>query len=724
MFIFRKNLYFIAFIITFLSSTAFGMQRHTRQAVEQEGLTEIVIVPSEPEAQYNVYNAIAKENTKSLNSADEAAGACAVINECEKNGFKAFITSCVEHQINPNEDSRQRLVLKLLAEFYDKNPSPQSKVMDEITWQDLNILCGPKSNPRMHLASKITEGRTLTAIGTATIFRMLVQPTAEISKLRAQQEITKELVRNEQLFSDLDAKLKELVIPENVLLSFWDPEDIFSLLFEQNKIKIPFDDKFDSLKKISDWINKSPVTLETYSRAQYMLGYIGKILMAYGAAALPVYAVSGHSIIPGLPAEQFNVIAPCTMLWVMGWVANRVNQRVSNRLFTPKIADGTKGIAATYSYAKETYDSLRNMDEGRVFFKCFHQKISYLAKYLKNLKEMEEFVAQHPTLSSKMPVVQNFAQALNNLKKNIPDFGSLINLLETNTFKTEYSWLSYFSRVMVAFKLMREQKEHFVHAMLAVGELDAQLTIAKLYKEFQGKRVTFCFPEFVESSENPIVWVRDSWNPFLDPEKAVSNSIEIGCFGMPQNVIITGPNAGGKSTVTKALIFSFILGQTLGIAPAKELSFTPASILMTYLNVIDDFAAGISHYKACVIRSLQLLEASQKLNPGECGVFAVDEAFDGTAFKEAQAAAFTLIETLGKNPSVMCITNTHFPLIPTLEETGLFRNYKVSVVDIPGQKIVYPYKLESGISHQNVALKILEEEGFGDDFVRRAQQFV
>lgn len=707
-------LYFVSFFCH--AEHVAGVEKMLQHDVED--CSAVCPVESLP---YNLYQAIAQENTKSLNSADESTGACALITECDQNGFKAFITASLDRQMNPNGDSRQRLVLKLLSEFYDKNPSQCSTVMDEITWQDLNILCGPKSNPRMHLAHKITSGRTVTAIGTATIFRMLVQPTADINKLKAQQEITKELVRNEKLFNELDTKLKELVIPENILLSFWDPEDIFSLIFEQNKTKIPFDDKVAILKQFSECINKSPATLELFSRTQDLFGYVAKFITAYGAVSLPVYALSGYSIIPGLPAEQFNFIAPCTMLWVMGWMANKVNQKFNNKLFSPKIANGTNGAAATYDYAKSTYDSIRNMDEARVFFKCFHQKASYLAKYINNIKEMEKFVSQHPDLVSKMPVLQNFNQVLDNLKNAIPDFKSLIDLLETNTFKTEYSWLTYFSRVMVVYKLMREQKEHFVNAMLAVGELDAQLTIAKLYKEFQNKRVTFCFPEFLENSNNPTVRVQDSWNPFLDPEKAVPNSIEIGCSGMPRNIIITGPNAGGKSTVTKALIFCFILGQTLGIAPAKALAFTPASILMTYLNVIDDFAAGISHYKACVIRSLQLLEASQKLKRGEFGVFAVDEAFDGTAFKEAQAAAFTLIEELGNNPCVMCITNTHFPLIPTLEKTGLFRNYKVSVIDEPGQKIVYPYKLEPGISNQNVALKILEEEGFGDDFVRRAQ---
>jgi hypothetical protein len=439
-------------------------------------------------------------------------------------------------------------------------------------------------------------------------------------------------------------------------------------------------------------------------------------MLSGGAVTIPIFALSGYMSIPVLSAEQFGVLAPTTVFGLICFAANKI---------------WLTRAAATYNYAEGSYYTARSMDEMSVMYECQHKRIAYLAKYLNNLKEMEKFIAQHPTLASKMPALQNFSQTLNNLEKSNNDFGYLIKLLQTNTFKGEYAWWEFFSRVMVANKLMHEQKEHFVNVMLAVGELDAQLTIAKLYKEFQNKRVTFCFPDFIENSKNPMLKADDIWCPFVDPNEVVPTSARIGCENTPQNIIITGPNKGGKSTITRALIFGFILGQTLGIAPAKALAFTPASTIMTYLNVVDDFSGGksgkgVSHFEACVIRALQILEASKKLKPNEFGLFAVDEAFEGTSHKEAQACAFTLVEELGKNPSVMCITNTHFQLITELENKypNLFRNFKVSVIDVQGQKIVYPYKLELGISHQNVALKILQEEGFGEEFVKRAQEMV
>ena len=106
----------------------------------------------------------------------------------------------------------------------------------------------------MYLAAEISNGRTVTGVGAATILRMLVQPNADVQKLLIQQNVTKKLLTDENLFNQLDSKLKEMVIPENVLLSFWDKEDFFAFGIRNDRKKIPFSDKADFLKKISESI--------------------------------------------------------------------------------------------------------------------------------------------------------------------------------------------------------------------------------------------------------------------------------------------------------------------------------------------------------------------------------------------------------------------------------------------------------------------------------------
>ncbi|MFA6535044.1 MAG: hypothetical protein WCS92_02185, partial [Candidatus Babeliales bacterium] len=530
---------------------------------------------------------------------------------------------------------------------------------------------------------------------------------------------------------ELNTRLKNLVIPENALLSFWNPEDIFTLMFEQMQLKIPLENRIEFVKKLSEWVKKKPLMLETYSRAKSILTTLAILIVAHGVIALSVYALTGENKLgSGLiqsTKEKDEKTGKITEKLSYGPGGLPTSTLALLSLIISKSSSRGAASVSVYDDANQTYETITEMQNNVVAYSSMHKKISYVAKYLQKLKEMAHFVTKNSVLTSKMPAVQNFITTLEDLNTKTSDFRQLLELLETDTFKSEYSWLIYYSRVMVAYKLMIEQKDQFIEAMLAIGELDAQLTIAKLYKESQKNSATFCFPTFLTASNStsPAIKAVEFWNPLLNQEKAVTNSIEIGePFASPQNVIITGPNAAGKSTITRAIIYGIILAQSLGIAPAKALTFTPFSNIMTYLNITDDIAAGNSHFKAGVIRARQLIETSNNLHENEFGLFGIDEVFNGTTFKEGQAAAFTLIEELGRNSKNICVTNTHFPLITTLENTGLFRNYKVSVIEKQGEKIQYTFTLQPGISSQTVALKILEEEGFGDAFVKKAQQIL
>jgi len=169
---------------------------------------------------------------------------------------------------------------------------------------------------------------------------------------------------------------------------------------------------------------------------------------------------------------------------------------------------------------------------------------------------------------------------------------------------------------------------------------------------------------------------------------------------------------------------NIILAQSIGIAPAKKLSFTPFSKIVAYLNITDDIAAGNSHFKAGVLRARDvLMTVRNERTKGRC-LTNVDELFNGTPHKEAQAAGYSFLKLLGAENHNLCIATTHFPRVPELErETENFTNYKVSVgYDRSSGKIAYPYKLERGIADQVITFQILQEEGFDDEFLQEAQR--
>ena len=173
-------------------------------------------------------------------------------------------------------------------------------------------------------------------------------------------------------------------------------------------------------------------------------------------------------------------------------------------------------------------------------------------------------------------------------------------------------------------------------------------------------------------------------------------------------------------------MINIILAQSFGIAAAQELTFTPFSNIITYLNISDDLAAGNSRFVAEAKRARNLLDVLNKVNNSDkFSIMAADELFNGTTYKEGQAAAYSLIKQLGSSKNNICIACTHFPKLTELEErTAHFANYKVAVNYDDEGKINYPYTLTRGTTDQIVTFDILKEEGFGDTFLTEAKNML
>lgn len=706
----------------------------------------------------NFYQTIAKENFKTLNDVDFRRECEADYEIYQKQGYDAYLKATFKRLLNPNPNIRRQSMFNLLVRFEDKNPFTQTDVLDFKTWSDLELLCGPKSDVKLYLASRLD--RTVTEAGRVSFYRKLVSPESDIKKLENQQAITSYLLKNEACFNEIDEKLKALVVSENLMLSFWYAEFFNNWECERGKARLPFSSmkipftsqvsyikRFEAwinksfpiahIKKLEDWVNKYPALIRSVKVQTKAFQYMTYALMLYWFVAFPMHTIKGvdvkdhlKKIIPDwinnrLPDSKdlstLNVFTMLSGLGVLMWLVSKSCDG------NPRLDRGIKGGIEVSNKAWELCWTISDLLEFKRDDKHFYKKVVYVAKYINNLKAVAQVISKNHELISRMPSIITFNEYLDKLEKSSKDMNYLFDLLEKETFNGEYSSLNiYRERVEVAFRLIAELKDKFVDAMITLGEIDAQMSIARLCKEFKDKRVTFCQPIYIDPTQvdTPSVKLIDFWNPFIDSEKVVPSSLTAGqLFGQPQNIIITGPNASGKSTITKAFIMSAIMAQSLGIASAKEMTFTPFHKIITYLNITDDIAAGNSHFKAGVMRARDVNQTFKSLEPHKFGLAAVDEVFNGTTPAEGRAAAYSLINLLGLQPLGMCITNTHFQIITSLEQlTGRFANYKVSVVDIPGEKIQYPFQLERGISDQNVAFKILKEEGFGDDFLNQAQQ--
>jgi len=229
----------------------------------------------------NIYAAIAKENLKSLTdiTLDQKPDVLNALISDEKEFYEVLYEKQKE-MLNPHEQTKRRAIFNLLCQ---KNLI-STDVLDEKTWQDLEMLCGPKSDSTFYLASKVD--RTYTQMGKALLFAKIVNPPCDSKQFENQQQIIKELVNNTELFDYLNKQLKDLALPENALLSFWE-EDTFQAVRHDDGIKMPF-----LTKKMNSWLNKNAVALEIYDLLDYSQIGTSNLLETASAIALPLYAGS------------------------------------------------------------------------------------------------------------------------------------------------------------------------------------------------------------------------------------------------------------------------------------------------------------------------------------------------------------------------------------------------------------------------------------------------
>ena len=331
---------------------------------------------------------------------------------------------------------------------------------------------------------------------------------------------------------------------------------------------------------------------------------------------------------------------------------------------------------------------------------------------LKNLGDMlnkNAFAYKDKSLLRIMPSLKPLAD-LANSEKNSDRLNKLIDMLETSTFTGEASFFSITGRVLAAYELMQQVKDELTPAIAAAGELDMYVACAKLYNSRTNKDNKYCFAQFVES-KTPVLEAKNFWNPFINPDTVVPNDALFN--DQNRNILLTGPNTGGKSTILKGLMINVIMAQTFGIAPADSLTLTPFAKLNCFMNISDDIATGASLFKAEVLRAKNLLETIKSLKHNEFSFVIIDEVFTGTSPKEGEMAAFRFAKTIGEYPNSTNIIATHYPKMIDLEDEtkGIFKNFHIEVLRNPDGSINRTFKLKRGPTLMNIAFDILEEEG-------------
>jgi len=193
---------------------------------------------------------------------------------------------------------------------------------------------------------------------------------------------------------------------------------------------------------------------------------------------------------------------------------------------------------------------------------------------------------------------------------------------------------------------------------------------------------------------------------------------------LDRNLIITGPNAAGKTTYTKAIMTNIILSQTFGISRARYADIVPTHAIGSFMRVTDVVGTA-SLFEAEVRRCSDIITQARRISDaGKRAVYFMDEPMHSTPPAEGTATSFAVIEYLGKLPGIRVILTTHYHSLRILERESPehFRNISMEALPCNTQHgaFVFPYKIRRGASLQSIALELLKENELQPEIVSRA----
>lgn len=340
------------------------------------------------------------------------------------------------------------------------------------------------------------------------------------------------------------------------------------------------------------------------------------------------------------------------------------------------------------SYCYKFYENFVTLHRYLIGLRC------YLQTTIQNMRHLISFTHELKTY-----------KAFNtDLSRNINELMDFIHLLSPIT---AFEWslgkflkMGYVLKTFYTLKTTPSLMENVTYALHFNSYFRHMETVASLHA---AKKI-YCAK--LLKDKTPTLKLKGMYYPALVGDETydsvVKNSVTLN-----KNLILTGPNASGKTTTIKAIFLNVLLTQQFGVGCYNGASITPFKHLHCYLNIPDTMGRD-SLFQAEARRCKNIIDEISANSQGK-HLCMFDELFSGTNPEEAVASSERFIRYITKQPNVKWVLTTHFNnLCKSLDKHQEIQNCHMEV----SEDFVASYKMKKNISNVKGAFKILSDMNF------------
>ncbi len=278
--------------------------------------------------------------------------------------------------------------------------------------------------------------------------------------------------------------------------------------------------------------------------------------------------------------------------------------------------------------------------------------------------------------------------------------------------------------VSLSFAERREIERLLKEVTKRIGEISSQLresleTIADVDSIFAkanySVEIIGSFPEI--DKRKPFA-IHDSRHPILLKKFGKENAIPLNVKVEDKNIIlITGPNAGGKTVVLKTIGLLVLMVQSGIHIPAS-----PDSNFHLFNNVLLDIGDAQSIEDDLSTFSSHLSNINMILNSADSNsLVLLDEIGTGTDPAEGSALAASVLISLRDKQSTVFATTHHGSLKLIANDLKGFEN---AAMEFDTQNLKPTYLFKQGIPGSSYAFEVAKRIGFDDNFLELASRYL
>ncbi|HEY9846490.1 MAG TPA: hypothetical protein V6D03_09855, partial [Candidatus Caenarcaniphilales bacterium] len=202
----------------------------------------------------------------------------------------------------------------------------------------------------------------------------------------------------------------------------------------------------------------------------------------------------------------------------------------------------------------------------------------------------------------------------------------------------------------------------------------------------------------------------------------VPNSTQLGNLSteapeQPDLIVLTGPNASGKSCYLRQVGLIQLMAQTGSFVPAESACLGICDRIFTRVGAVDDLATGQSTFMVEMNETANILNHATPRS-----LVLLDEIGRGTATFDGLSIAWAVAEHLASVIQARTIFATHYHELNELAFLlGNVANYQVTVKALP-EEIIFLHQVQPGGANRSYGIEAGRLAGLPHPVIQRAQQ--